>query len=331
MTLQEMGSTAISLNGIQAGFRTDLNHGRAHIAKVDAKRIHRELNRGKIVIVAGFQGLNRRQDIATLGRGGSDTTAVALAIALRASACEIYTDVEGIYSADPNLIAEAFKLDEIHYEEMLELATYGAKVMHPRAVELGAFYSVPITVASSFVERPGTTIHGRMSMEIRNKARSIASDADVAKITIVGVPDQPGIAADVFSVLAEAGINVDTIVQNASIGGYTDLTFTVRRGDQNQVLEMMQPVCRRIGARDTQSDNRLGKVSVIGTGMLNTPGYAARMFRALSDKGINIELISTSEIRITCLVEKTKIKEAVRALHHSFDLDLEPSAESGSE
>jgi aspartate kinase len=321
MALKEMGYAAISLNGVQAGLRTDTNYGRARIAKINSKRIRQELDKGKIVVVAGFQGLHPKQDIATLGRGGSDTTAVALAISLKAAVCEIYTDVEGVYSADPRLIPEAFKLDEIHYDEMLEMATYGARVMHPRAVELGEYYEMPIRVASSFVDRPGTLIHGRMSMEMRNKARSIASDLDVAKVTVVGVPDQPGIAASIFSMLAEAGVSVDTIVQNASIGGSTDLTFTVHKNDRDRALEVIRPVGDQIGAREIQSDDRLGKVSVIGTGMLNTPGYAARMFRALSDKGINIELISTSEIRITCLIEKSTVKDAVRVLHRTFELE----------
>ncbi len=328
MALREKGYAAISLNGVQAGLRTDRHYGRARIDKVDVKRIRRELDEGKIVVVAGFQGLNRRDDIATLGRGGSDTTAVALAVSLKAAVCEIYTDVEGVYSADPHLIPEAFKLDEIHYEEMLEMATYGARVMHPRAVELGEFYGMPIRVASSFVDRPGTLIHGRMSMETRNKARSIASDLNVAKVTVVGVPDKPGIAASIFSILAEAGVSVDTIVQNASVGGSTDLTFTVHKGDRDRALEVIRPVCDEIGAREIQSDDRLGKVSVIGTGMLNTPGYAARMFRALSEKGINIELISTSESRITCLIEKSTVKDAVRVLHRTFELEPETEADN---
>lgn len=328
MALRAQGYPAISLNGVQAGFRTDPHHGRARIEKFDTKRIRRELDKGKIVVVAGFQGLNQRDDITTLGRGGSDTTAVALAIGLKAAVCEIFTDVEGIYSADPHLIPEAFKLDEIHYEEMLEMATYGARVMHPRAVELGEFYGMPIRVASSFVDRPGTLIHGRMSMETRNKARSIASDLDVAKVTVVGVPDKPGIAASIFLKLAEASVSVDTIVQNASVGGSTDLTFTVHKNDRDRALEVIRPVCDGIGAREIQSDDRLGKVSVIGTGMLNTPGYAARMFQALAEKGINIELISTSEIRITCLIEKSSVKDAVRVLHRTFELEPETETDN---
>ncbi len=323
MTLRDMGHPAISLNGVQAGLKTDARHGHARIVKLDAKRLHRELDRGRIVVVAGFQGWDEKQDITTFGRGGSDTTAVALAIALKAAVCEIYTDVEGIYSADPNLIPEAFKLEEIHYEEMLELATYGARVMHPRAVELAENFVMPILVASSFADAPGTLIHGGVTMEMRNKARSIASDLDVAKVTVAGVPDRPGIAASIFSVLADAGISVDTIVQNAGVGGFTDLTFTVHRGDRDRALEVIRPACEEIGAREQLSDDQLGKVSVIGTGMLNAPGYAARMFRVLSEAGINIELISTSEIRITCLINKSKVKEAVRVLHRTFELETD--------
>jgi aspartate kinase len=213
-------------------------------------------------------------------------------------------------------------LDEIHYEEMLELATYGAKVMHPRAVELGELFNIPILVASSFNENPGTLIHGGVSMEVRNKVRSIAHDLNVAKITVVGVPDRPGIAAIIFEPLAKAGINVDTIVQNASSQGITDLTFTVAKSDLSKSMEVVEPIARSIGARECLSDSKLGKVSIIGTGMQNTPGFAARMFRALSDKNINIQLITTSEIRITCIINEAEVKEAVRALHRAFEIEV---------
>jgi aspartate kinase len=213
-------------------------------------------------------------------------------------------------------------LDEIHYEEMLELATYGAKVMHPRAVELGELFNIPILVASSFNENPGTLIHGGVSMEVRNKVRSIAHDLNVAKITVVGVPDRPGIAAIIFEPLAKAGINVDTIVQNASSQGITDLTFTVAKSDLSKSMEVVEPIARSIGAKKCLSDSKLGKVSIIGTGMQNTPGFAARMFRALSDKNINIQLITTSEIRITCIINEAEVKEAVRALHRAFEIEV---------
>ena len=321
MALKNMGYDAISLSGAQAGIQTDAAYSRARIQKVEAKRVIKELEKGNIVIVAGFQGITDEMDITTLGRGGSDTTAVALAASLGAKVCERYTDVEGVYTADPRLVPEARRLAEIGYEEMLELATYGAKVMHPRAVELGELYNIPILVASSFTSSPGTLIHGGVNMEVRNKVRSIAHDLDVAKITVVGVPDRPGIAAAVFEPLASAGVSVDTIVQNASIDNITDLTFTVARSQVVKALDVVQPICMSMNARECVSDTRLGKVSIIGTGMQNTPGYAARMFRTLSDQGINIQLISTSEIRITCIIDESRVKDAVHALHRTFELD----------
>jgi aspartate kinase len=321
IALGDMGYEAISLSGAQAGIRTDTAHSRARILGIDPKRLLRELKQGKIVIVAGFQGVTEEMDTTTLGRGGSDTTAVALAAGLKADRCEIFTDVEGIYTADPHLAPEAHSLPEIGYEEMLELATYGARVMHPRAVELGEIFSIPIRVASSFSDNPGTMIHGGMSMEARNKVTGIAHDMDVAKITVVGVPDRPGIASSIFQPLAKAGISVDTIVQNASIENITDLTFTVAKGELKKAMKVVKPIAEGIGARQCASDSRLGKVSIIGTGMQNTPGFAARMFQALSEEGINIQLITTSEIRITCIIDEASIGEAVRALHTAFELE----------
>jgi len=321
MTLGDMGYQAISLTGAQAGIQTDSAYSRARILKVEAKRVSKEVERGNIVIVAGFQGITEEMDVTTLGRGGSDTSAVALAASLGAKVCQIYTDVEGVYAADPRLVPEAQKLDEIGYEEMLELATYGAKVMHPRAVELGELYNIPILVASSFNDSPGTLIHGGVSMEERNKASSIALDLAVATITVVGGPDRPGISAAIFQPLARAGISIDTIVQNASIENITDLTFTVAKGDLTRAMEVVEPIAKSVGARECLSDSKLGKVSVIGTGMQNTPGYAARMFGALSEQGINIQLITTSEIRITCIIAEDKVKDAVRALHHAFEVE----------
>ena len=322
MALRDMDYKAISLTGAQAGIRTDSTYSRARIQRVDPKRVVEELEKGNIVIVAGFQGLTDEMDITTLGRGGSDTTAVALAASLGAEICQIYTDVEGVYTADPRLVPEAQQLPEIGYEEMLELATYGAKVVHPRAVELGELFNIPILVASSFTDSPGTLIHGGASMEVRNKVRSIAHDLDVAKITVVGVPDRPGIAASIFESLAKANVSVDTIVQNASIDNITDLTFTVAKSQLDRAMDVVKPIAQSIGARECVSDARLGKVSIIGTGMQNTPGYAARMFGTLSEHGINIQLITTSEIRITCIIDEARVKDAVHALHRAFELEI---------
>jgi len=321
--LKALGYEAISLSGAQAGIITDAAYSRARIQKVDPERVVAELDKGNIVIVAGFQGITDEMDITTLGRGGSDTTAVALAASLGAEACQIYTDVEGVYTADPHLVPEAQRLPEIGYDEMLELATYGAKVVHPRAVELGELFNIPILVASSFTNNPGTLIHGGASMEVRNKVRGVAYDLDVAKITVVGVPDRPGIAASIFEPLAKANISIDTIVQNASINNITDLSFTVAKSQLDKAMEVVKPIARSIGARECVSDARLGKVSIIGTGMQNTPGFAARMFGALSEQGINIQLITTSEIRITCIIDDSKVKDAVAALHRAFELEME--------
>jgi len=321
MALHHMGYQAISLSGAQAGIRTDAAYSRARILEVEAKRVVKELEKGNIVIVAGFQGVTEDMDITTLGRGGSDTTAVALAASLGAEVCQIYTDVDGVYTADPHLIPEAQKLAEISYEEMLEMANYGAKVIHPRAVELGELYNIPVLVASSFTLSPGTLIHGEVSMEQRNKVRGIAHDLNVAKITVIGVPDRPGIAAAIFQPLAKAGISVDTIVQNASINNVTDLTFTVVKSDLAKAMEVVRPVATSIGAKECVSDSKLGTVSIIGTGMQNTPGYAARMFTAFSEQGINIQLITTSDIRITCIIDEGRVKDAVRALHRAFELE----------
>jgi len=323
MALEAMGYEAISLTGAQAGIRTDAVYSRARIQKVDPERVVAELDKGNIVIVAGFQGVTEGMDVTTLGRGGSDTTAVALAVSLGAEVCQIYTDVEGVYTADPRLVPEAKKLVEIGYEEMLELATYGTKVMHPRAVELGELFHIPILVASSFNDSPGTLIHGGASMEVRNKVRGVTYDLDVAKITVVGVPDRPGIAVSIFEPLAKANVSIDTIVQNASINKITDLTFTVAKSQLKKAMEVVKPIAQSIGARECVSDSKLGKVSIIGTGMQNTPGYAARMFSTFSENGINIQLITTSEIRITCIIDEARVQDAVQALHRAFELEIE--------
>jgi aspartate kinase len=323
MALHAMGHDAISLSGGQAGIRTDRVHRKARIMAINPKRVHAELDRGRVVIVAGFQGLTQDADadITTLGRGGSDTTAVALAAALNGETCEIYTDVEGVYTADPRIVPEARKLDEVSYDEMLELASVGAKVLHSRAVEVGGVYNIPILVASSFKEASGTLIHGGVSVEQFKKVRGIAHDLDVAKVTVRHVPDQPGIAATIFEPLTEAHVSVDTIVQNASEERLTDLTFTVSRTDLRKALSVIEKTAKAIGAREVVSDERLGKVSIVGTGMQSAPGYASRMFRTLSDAGINIDMISTSEIRITCIVDEDRVKDAVKALHKAFALD----------
>ena len=322
MALQALGYQSVSLSGGQAGIRTDTAYTRARITGLEPQRINRELEQGRIVIVAGFQGVTEEMDITTLGRGASDLTAVALATGLRAERCEMYTDVEGIYTADPRLVPQARKLKEIGFEEMLELASYGAK-MQPRSIELAAAYNIPVLVMSSFVEAHGTLIHGGAIMEARNKVRGVAADHDVAKITVLGVPDQPGIAAILFEPLAQEGISVDTIVQNASVERITDLTFTVSRGDLVRALGVVETVATGIGSSGCISDDKLAKVSIVGTGMQNAPGYAATMFRALYEAGINIEMITTSEIRITCIISEEKVPSAVQALHAAFRLDKE--------
>ncbi len=322
MALKQMGHEAISLSGAQAGIKTDASHSRARITGIEPERIHRELHKGRVVIVAGFQGITDGMEVTTLGRGGSDTSAVALAAILGAEVCQRFTDVDGVYTADPRVVPEARRLKEISYEEMLELATYGAKIMHPRAVELGQIYNIPILVASSFNDNPGTIIRGG-TMEIRNKVSGIAHDLDVAKITLLGVPDKPGIAASLFEPLAKAGVSVDTIVQNASVAHITDMTFTVAESDLGKAMDVVKPIAESLGASNVVADPNIGKVSIVGTGIQNTPGYAAKMFRILFDAGINIDLISTSEIRITVLIEEGKVKEAVKALHKAFELETE--------
>ena len=320
MALKKEGFGAISLSGAQAGIHTDSNYTHARILSVETNRIKQEINKGNIVIVAGFQGITDDDDITTLGRGGSDTTAVALAASLGAKVCQRYTDVEGIFTADPRIVPNAKKLEEISYDEMLELATYGSKVMHPRAVELGQIYKVPILVASSFSDRSGTLIHGG-PMEIRNKVTAITHDRDVAKITLLGIPDRPGIAASIFEPLAKAGVSVDTIVQNSSIENIADLTFTIAKGDSEKAMRVVKPIAEQMNARECIADTKLAKVSIIGSGMQNTPGYASCMFSTLFAAGINIQLITTSEIRITVIIADDKANEAVKALHKAFELE----------
>lgn len=325
MAVRSMGLDAVSLSGAQAGIRTDARHGRARIAAVDAGRIISEIDRGRVVVVAGFQGITDDMDVTTLGRGASDLSAVAIAAALRAERCEVYTDVQGIYTADPRRVSSARQLREMGYEEMLEMASSGAK-MQPRSIELAMQYDVPILVASSFADAPGTLIHRRGDMEpsvgeIRNRARAVATDANVAKITVTGIVDRPGVSAGLLEPLADADISVDIIVQNAHVRKTTDLALTVSRDDARSALRIVRAAAERLGADDVILTDNLAKVSLIGAAMQNTPGYASRMFRTLADAGINIDMISTSEIRITCVVREDRLDDAARALHSAFGLD----------
>lgn len=325
MALRSIGKKAISLSGAQAGIRTDSSYGKAKISRLSPERIRHELGKDNIVIVAGFQGVTEESDITTLGRGASDLTAVALAAALKADRCEIYTDVDGIYTADPRMVPKAQKLDEIGFEEMLELASYGAK-MNPRSIELGMVYNVPILVASSFEDLPGTLIHSGADMnievgEIRNRVRGIATEKEVTKITVYSVIDRPGVAASLFKPLADADISVDVIVQNASVSGTTDLTFTVKSADLISAMDVVRAVSKDLGIKDVGHSTGLAKVSIVGTGMQDSPGYAAKMFSSLSESDINIEMITTSEIRITCLVKEEATADAAKALHEAFELD----------
>jgi aspartate kinase len=323
MALIDRGRQAVSLTGAQAGIRTTRLFTKARITDIHPERIRRELDGGRIPIVTGFQGITEDLDVTTIGRGGSDTSAVAIAAALGAERCEILTDVEGIYTADPRVVSNARKLDQISYEEMLELASLGARVMHPRAVELGEVYGVPILVRSSFSYAPGTLITRIEDVEVRKNVRGIAHDTDVAKIRIVGVPDRPGIAAAIFMPLADAAISVDTIVQNTSLDGKTDLSFTVSRAEHSRAAALVETIVPTIGASGLDHSEDLAKVSVVGTGMQSAPGYAARMFRALAGAGINIDMITTSDIRITCIISASQAEEAVNALHAAFELDQE--------
>ncbi|MDQ3128730.1 MAG: aspartate kinase [Chloroflexota bacterium] len=331
MALHALGVGAISLSGPQAGITTDGRYGRARIASIDPARVRTEIEQGRIVIVAGFQGRAESDDLAaaditTLGRGGSDTTAVALAARLGADRCQIFTDVKGIYTADPRLVADARQLSVIGYEEMLELAHQGAQVMQTRAVELGWVNDVVIEVLSSFEDAPGTLIKEDPLVEQRNKVRGLAHDRNVAKVTIVAVPDRPGIARSLFEPLAEAGVNVDMIVQNVGHGGETDMSFTVPQAELGKAKKTLEGIVRDLGAREMTTDASVAKVSIVGAGLHNAPGYAARMFGTLADAGVNIEMISTSEVRITCMIAEDALEIALRALHDAFELERPESA-----
>ena len=325
MALRSMGYKAISLSGAQAGIYTDTTHGKAKISVLNPQRILDELSNGNVVIVAGFQGVTSDMDVTTLGRGGSDTTAVAIAAVLGADMCEIYTDVDGIYTADPKLVPNARKLDRISFENMLELASHGAK-MDPRSIELGMVYDIPLVVASSAGNSSGTLIHEDIDMksnvgEIRNRVVGIATDTNVAKITVLGIKDSPGMAANLFKPLSNASISVDVIVQNASVEGKTDLTFTVNRADLKPALDIVEEVSSSLESYGVISSDNLAKISIVGTGMQNAPGYAAKMFHTLAEGQINIEMITTSEIRITCIIDQAKVKLAARSLHDAFELE----------
>jgi aspartate kinase len=332
MALHALGVGAISLSGPQAGITTDGHYGRARIASIEPARVRAELEQGKVVIVAGFQGRAEgadaaAADITTLGRGGSDTTAVALAARLGADRCQIFTDVRGIYTADPRLVPDARQLSIIGYEEMLELAHQGAQVMQTRAVELGWVNGVVIEVLSSFEDAPGTLIKEDPLVEQRNKVRGLAHDRNVAKVTIVAVPDRPGIARSLFDPLAEAGVNVDMIVQNVGHGGETDVSFTVPQAELGRAKKTLEAIVRDLGAREMTTDASVAKVSIVGAGLHNAPGYAARMFGTLADAGVNIEMISTSEVRITCMIAEDALETALRALHSAFELQLPESVD----
>ncbi len=344
MALHALGTPAISLTGPQAGIRTDGRYGKARIAGIDPRRVRAELAAGKVVIVAGFQGMSVAEleglgdtpgasdvhaaEMTTLGRGGSDTSAVALAAQLEADRCQIFTDVTGIYSADPRIVPDARQLAVIGYEEMMELAHQGAQVMQVRAVELGWVNDVVIEVLSSFEDAPGTQIREDPLVEQRNKVRGIAHDRNVAKVTLVEVPDMPGVANAVFGPLAEAGINVDMIVQNVGHGAATDLSFTIPRVELAKAKRILEPLVRELGFREVTTDSSVAKVSIVGAGIHNAPGYAARMFGTLAEADINIEMISTSEIRITTIIAEDRVEDAVRALHTQFALEAPEAADA---
>jgi aspartate kinase len=323
MALHDRGVAATSLTGPQAGMKTTGRYGSGVISGIQPDRLRGLLDEGQVAIVAGFQGVNALGDIMTLGRGGSDTTAVALAAALGADRCEIFTDVDGIYTADPHIVPEARRIPAILPSEMAEMAWRGAKVMHPRAVELGALYGVEIHVKSSFAEGPGTIItggNGLEHLETRETVAGIVHDLDVSRITLTGIKTGPGTMSRVFTPLAEAGISVDVIVESAPKESASDVAFTVRRGDFSDALRLAGEVAKSL-AGQVEGEEELGKVSVVGTGMLNRPGYAARMFATLGEAGIPIRLVSTSEIQVTCVLPAERVEEAVRVLHRDFELE----------
>ena len=332
MALHKRGIGAISLKGSQVAIKTDSFHSKARIKDIDATRLHSELAEGKVVIVAGFQGVDERGETTTLGRGGSDTSAVALAAAVKAAECQIYTDVDGVYTTDPRVVDGAQRLDSITFEEMLEMASMGSKVLHLRSVEFAGKYGIPLRVLSSFKDGPGTLIsvdNEENLMEAPTIA-GIAFNRDEAKLTIVGVPDTPGIAYQILGPIGEANIEVDVILQNVGDEGKTDFTFTVSRNDLGRAEAILESHISELGAMEWRSDSKIAKVSVVGVGMRSHAGVAAMMFRALSEVGVNIQMISTSEIKISVIIEEKFLELAVRALHSAFGLDAEEAGDTES-
>jgi aspartate kinase len=320
MALQSLGFRARSFTGPQVGLRTDHVHTQARITQIDADRVRRALDAGEIAVVAGFQGLSDEDEITTLGRGGSDLTAVALAAALKADVCEIYTDVDGVYTADPNIVPDARKLARVAYDEMLEMASLGAKVLQTRSVEFAKKYGVTVHVRSTFRPDPGTLVTKEEQGMEQAVVTGVTHDRSQAKISILSVPDRPGIAARVFGAIAARNIVVDMIVQNISQDGYTDVSFTLPRGDHARAVAELSDVARGIGARGIVHDERVAKVSIVGVGMRSHSGVASTMFGALAREGINIQMISTSEIAVSCVIEDKYAELAVRTLHDAFDV-----------
>ncbi len=326
MALQARGIPAISMTGRQIGLQTDSVHTRARIKQIDAKRAQQELKDNNVIVVAGFQGINEKGDVTTLGRGGSDTSAVALAVALGASQCEIYTDVDGVYTADPRMVPKAKKLDVVSYDEMLEMASLGAKVLQIRCVEFAHRFQMPLVVKSSYIEGgKGTLICEEDSNMEQPVVSGIMYDKNQAKITLKEVPDQPGIAANIFGSIADAGLSVDMIIQNISAEGHTDLSFTVGREELNEAMVIMEKVAKKIRAVNVSADSKIAKISIVGAGMRSHSGVAARIFKTLSKEKINILMISTSEIKVSCIIEQKHTKAAVNALHTAFGLDTKPT------
>ena len=319
MAIEKLGRPVVSLTGWQAGVNTDSNYSRARIKRIIGERVHLELDKKKIVIVAGFQGINKFDDITTLGRGGSDTSAVALAAALGADLCQIFTDVTGVYTTDPRIVPEAKKLNEITYDEMLELASAGANVLHNRSVELAKKFNVNMEVLSSFEKVPGTIVKEENTVE-KMLIRGIARDNDVARIALVNIDDKPGKAFQIFSILAKKKVNVDVILQSIGRDGSKDISFTVNAGDLETALNIINENNAIIRAEKVIHDENVSKVSVVGAGMTSNPGVAATMFEALYDAGINIQMISTSEIRVSVLIDRKDAENAVRAIHSKFNL-----------
>ena len=325
MALEEMGCNALSMTGQQAGFLTDGTYSKAKIISIDSSRVLEEMEKGNVVVVAGFQGVDNRGEITTLGRGGSDTSAVALAIALDADVCEIFTDVNGVYTADPRVVKKAWKMPEISYDEMLEMAAMGALVLQPRSVELAKQYNLTLHVRSSFNYTEGTIVKEdagmNKNMEKEMIVCGVAHDMNVLKTTLFGVPDRPGVASELFGKLAEGGVNVDMIVQSGSRDVRQDISFTCSRTDRKKVESVLSSVVDSLPAESYRMVDTMAKVSVVGAGMITHPGVAATMFRVLSEHGINIDMISTSEIKISCVIDEVRINEAVVALHTAFGLD----------